>query len=80
MADRAVKEYLDSKPQDVRAYLETQLAPILVQGLEALCRDRPENPVDALALYLLKRTPHRNITVEVPIEDTIPKQPQIRLS
>ena len=56
-----------------RAYLEDNVVPVLLQGLKVLCRERPENPVDSLALYLLKRNPNKNITVEVPIEATIPQ-------
>lgn len=51
-----------------RQYLEETTVPLLLQALKALSRERPENPIDYLALYLLKRNPNKNITVEVPLK------------
>lgn len=70
-----MNDFANQAPSDARQYLMETLSPVLIQGLEALCRDRPENPVDALAMYLLKRTPNRNIAVEVPISATVPDPP-----
>jgi hypothetical protein len=53
-----------------REYLEASVVPTLIQGLTALTRVRPENPVDYLAIYLLKRNPNKQVTVEVPVKST----------
>lgn len=50
-----------------REYLEDSVVPVLVQGLKVLVRERPENPVDYLAMYLLKHNPKSNVSVEVPV-------------
>lgn len=36
---------------------EATVVPVLMQGLQALCKERPENPVEYLAAYLLKHNP-----------------------
>ena len=38
-------------------YLETAVVPILLQGMQALVKERPNNPVEFLAAYLLKNNP-----------------------
>lgn len=56
----------------VSEYLESTVAAVLSQGLEDLCRFRPANPVDYLALYLLRRAQLSN-AVEVPYSEAVPK-------
>jgi len=41
----------------IRQYLETAVVPILLQGMQALVKERPNNPVEFLAAYLLKTNP-----------------------
>ena len=41
----------------IRAYLDQTVVPILLQGLSALVKERPPNPVEYLANYLLKNNP-----------------------
>jgi protein dpy-30 len=36
---------------------EATVVPVLMQGLQALCKERPENPVEYLAAYLLAHNP-----------------------
>ncbi len=50
-----------NQPQNVntqslstRAYLEQTIVPIVTQGMSELARERPENPLEFLANYLLK--------------------------
>lgn len=38
----------------VRAYLDQTVVPVLLEGLKALVRERPPNPTEYLAVYLLK--------------------------
>jgi protein dpy-30 len=33
------------------------VVPVLMQGMQALCKERPENPVEYLAYYLLSHNP-----------------------
>ena len=41
----------------IRAYLDSTVVPILLQGLSQLVKERPPNPVEYLAQYLLKNNP-----------------------
>ncbi|GBG77724.1 hypothetical protein CBR_g24171 [Chara braunii] len=43
----------------VRNYLESSVVPILLQALYVLVRERPENPVEYLAAFLLKNNPQK---------------------
>lgn len=40
----------------IRQYLETTVVPPLMQGLQSLCKERPEDPVEYLANYLLEHS------------------------
>lgn len=44
----------------IRAYLDTTVVPLLLQGMAALVKERPPNPVEYLAHYLLKNNPQKN--------------------
>ena len=48
---------LDVQAIPIRQYLETSVVPILLQGMQALVKERPDNPVEFLAAYLLKNNP-----------------------
>lgn len=37
-----------------KQYLDQTVAPILLQGLQTLAKERPQDPVSYLAAYLLK--------------------------
>ena len=54
-----IKEYerdvLDQKSQPIRQYLMDNLVPFLTQGLIELCKKVPQDPVDNLADFLLKK-------------------------
>lgn len=41
----------------IRAYLDTTVVPILLDGMSALVKERPPNPVEWLATYLIKNNP-----------------------
>jgi hypothetical protein len=38
---------------------ESTVVQLLMQGLQALCKERPENPVEYLANYLLQHNPQK---------------------
>ncbi|GFR50950.1 hypothetical protein Agub_g13270 [Astrephomene gubernaculifera] len=44
----------------IRQYLEATVVPVLMQGMQALCKERPDNPVEYLAYYLLSHNPEPN--------------------
>jgi len=44
----------DLKNLSVRAYLDETVVPLLLKGMSALVKERPEDPVEWLAQYLLK--------------------------
>jgi adenylate kinase len=53
------RDLLDSKSQPIRAYLVDNVVPILTEGLVAVCKNQPEDPVDFLAEFLFREA--RNI-------------------
>ncbi|XP_005106219.1 protein dpy-30 homolog [Aplysia californica] len=50
--NKRAKVDLQSLP--TRAYLDQTVVPILLSGMSVLARERPPNPVEFLAAYLLK--------------------------
>ncbi|PVD25754.1 hypothetical protein C0Q70_13414 [Pomacea canaliculata] len=46
------KVELQSLP--TRAYLDQTVVPILLQGMSVLAKERPPNPIEFLAAFLLK--------------------------
>jgi len=63
-ADAIVEDLL---PFEARAYLDEKVLPILLLSLTALVRERPENPVDYVAHFLLRHSKAAARTfVEVP--------------
>lgn len=50
---------LNSQSAPIRQYLESSVVPTLMQGLQALVKERPENPVEFLAHYLLTNNPQK---------------------
>ncbi|XP_072163920.1 protein dpy-30 homolog [Diadema setosum] len=45
---------VDLQSLTTRNYLDTTVVPILLQAMSALAKERPPNPIDYLANYLLK--------------------------
>ncbi len=39
-----------------RAYLDQTVIPVLLQGMSEIAREKPENPIEYLANYLLKHS------------------------
>eukprot|EP00930_Biecheleria_cincta_P060857 TRINITY_DN46442_c0_g1_i1.p3 TRINITY_DN46442_c0_g1~~TRINITY_DN46442_c0_g1_i1.p3 ORF type:complete len:104 (-),score=16.47 TRINITY_DN46442_c0_g1_i1:189-500(-) len=48
---------LDMHDMPLRQYLDTYVVPTLLPGMNAVSEERPENPVEWLAYYLLKNNP-----------------------
>jgi len=53
----AKKSRVDLQSMPTRQYLDQTVVPILLQGLAALSKERPPEPIEYLAAYLLK---HKN--------------------
>ncbi|GKT25222.1 Sdc1/DPY30 like protein [Aduncisulcus paluster] len=52
---------------NTKNYLDKTVVPILLQGLAALAQERPPNPVEYLAAYLLRNNPNKT---EHPLDKT----------
>lgn len=50
------REKLDFLSQPIRNYLMNNVSEILADGLASICREQPDDPVDALAEYLFKNS------------------------
>ncbi|CAN9509994.1 unnamed protein product [Ophioblennius macclurei] len=48
------KQKVDLQALPTRAYLDQTVVPILLQGLSVLAKERPPNPIEFLAAFLLK--------------------------
>uniref|UniRef100_A0A7S0N3X7 Protein dpy-30 homolog n=1 Tax=Pyramimonas obovata TaxID=1411642 RepID=A0A7S0N3X7_9CHLO len=55
----AVANKLNMQALPIRQYLEQTIVPILLQGMQALVKERPNNPIEFLAGYLLKNNPQK---------------------
>jgi|TARA_B110000208_G_scaffold28326_1_gene37021 protein dpy-30 len=42
----------------IRAYLDQTVVPLLLQGMSALVKERPDDPVAYLAQYLMQHNPN----------------------
>mmetsp|Transcript_1105 Transcript_1105/g.1548 ORF Transcript_1105/g.1548 Transcript_1105/m.1548 type:complete len:114 (-) Transcript_1105:282-623(-) len=58
-AAMAVANKLNLQALPIRQYLEQSVVPLLLQGMQALVKERPNNPVEFLAGYLLKNNPQK---------------------
>ncbi|XP_072031484.1 protein dpy-30 homolog [Amphiura filiformis] len=52
--EKAGRPIVDLQSLTTRAYLDQTVVPILLQGMSALAKERPPNPIEYLAAYLLK--------------------------
>lgn len=43
----------------IRAYLDQTVVPILLDGMSQLVQERPGNPIEWLAAYLIKNNPQK---------------------
>ncbi|XP_076442496.1 protein dpy-30 homolog [Babylonia areolata] len=51
---QAKRSKVDLQSLPTRAYLDQTVVPILLQGMSVLSKERPPNPIEFLATYLLK--------------------------
>ncbi len=53
----AAQEKLNLQALPIRAYLDQTVVPLLLDGMSALVKERPPNPVEWLATYLMRHNP-----------------------
>ena len=51
------QDKLNLQALPIRAYLDQTVVPLLLDGMSALVKERPPNPVEWLATYLMKHNP-----------------------
>jgi protein dpy-30 len=56
------KAGVSAKVLPTRQYLEESVVPILMQGMQELVKERPDDPVQYLAAYLIKHNPKKQQT------------------
>ncbi|CAD5121350.1 DgyrCDS9873 [Dimorphilus gyrociliatus] len=56
----AKKAKVDLQSLPARAYLDQTVVPILLQGMSALVKERPPNPIEFLAAFLMKNKNHHD--------------------
>jgi len=56
-AAMAVQNKMNLQTAPIRTYLDSTVVPVLLQGLSALVKERPPNPVEYLATFLLQNNP-----------------------
>lgn len=55
---------VEAKALPVRQWLEQQIVPTIYQGMMAAAKERPEDPVEFLAAYLLEHNPKKKQKTE----------------
>jgi protein dpy-30 len=58
-AAMAVQSKLNLQALPIRSYLEQTVVSLLLQGMTALNRERPEDPVEFLGHFLLRNNPKK---------------------
>ena len=57
---KKAKIEVSEKAVPTRQYLESTVVPILMQGMQELTKERPDDPVQYLAAYLIKHNPKKS--------------------
>ena len=58
-AAMGVQSKMNLQTAPIRTYLDSTVVPVLLQGLSALVKERPPNPTEYLATYLLQNQPEK---------------------
>ncbi|GMI58220.1 hypothetical protein ScalyP_jg6240 [Parmales sp. scaly parma] len=56
-AASAVQNKMNLQALPIRAYLDQTVVPIMLDGMSALVKERPPNPIEWLAAYLIQNNP-----------------------
>ena len=54
------QESVEIKQLPIKAYLDQQLMPLLLEALAELAKEKPEEPIEFVAKYLLDHNPEKN--------------------
>ena len=54
------QEPVEIKQLPIKAYLDQQLMPLLLEALAELAKEKPEEPIEFVAKYLLDHNPEKN--------------------
>jgi len=60
----AAQPFPEVQSMPIRAYLDQTVVPILLDGMSELVKERPPNPIEYLASYLLRHDPARAGTIQ----------------
>ena len=58
-AAMGVQNKMNLQTAPIRTYLDSTVVPVLLQGLSALVKERPPNPTEYLATFLLQHDPQK---------------------
>ena len=58
-AAAGVQNKMNLQTAPIRTYLDSTVVPVLLQGLSALVKERPPNPTEYLATFLLQHDPQK---------------------
>ena len=56
----AGQESVEIKQLPIKAYLDQQFMPLLLEALAQLSKEKPEEPIEFVAKYLLDHNPEKN--------------------
>ena len=56
-AAAALSSKVNLQTAPIRTYLDSTVVPVLLQGLSALVKERPADPVEYLAAFLIQNNP-----------------------
>ena len=59
-AEVGAQESTEIKQLPIKAYLDQQLMPLLLEALGELSKEKPEEPIEFVAKYLLDHNPEKN--------------------
>jgi protein dpy-30 len=63
VANKAAAE-VEAKALPVRQWLEQHMVPTIYQGMMAAAKERPDDPIEFLAAYLMEHNPKKKQKVE----------------
>jgi len=64
MSERPEQKKRDLQSLPTKQYIDQTVAPILLQGLQNLAKERPPDPINYLATYLLKHKSNEETITE----------------
>ncbi|KAL2621440.1 hypothetical protein R1flu_001645 [Riccia fluitans] len=73
-----LRERIELRALSIRKFLEEAIVPLLLQGLQHMVLERPTNPAEYLAAFLLRNNPLKDRTFVEPLPDLpVPDPPPV---